>query len=139
LAHLEPLGSVPAQRGGRAGLPLQTTGVSNDTVEQAFTVISTNFRALYKGQRALLVTSLHQASGTSTIAAHLALNLAQSGLRVLLVDANLRKPALHQTFHVVNARGLSSSLGDVYVLQKRATEIYSWLQTWTTQVPNLWM
>src|SRR5581483_6375284 len=94
---------------------------------------------LYKGQRALLVTSLHQASGTSTIAAHLALNLAQSGLRVLLVDANLRKPALHQTFHVVNARGLSSSLGDVYVLQKRATEIYSWLQTWTTQVPNLWM
>lgn len=139
LAHLEPLGSIPARQDGLPAALLQSDDAVDEIAMQAFTVISTHFRALYKGQRALLVTGLHRISGASTVAAHLAVDLAQSGIRVLLVDANLRKPVLHEMFHVVNTRGLTNSLRDIYTLQKQSVEIYSWLQIWTTQVPNLWL
>lgn len=137
LAGLEPLGSIPAS--GNSAFPLPAGNRGDDLTEQAFAIITTHFQALYRGQRALLVTGFHHKNGSTTIATSLALTLAQSGMRVLLVDANLRQPALHQAFHVVNTRGLTNSLGDTYVLQKQPSELHNWLQKWTTQVPNLWL
>lgn len=103
LAHLEPLGSIPAQRDGLTALLPQASEIHDDPVEQAATLIGTRFRALYRGQRALLVTGLHTKNGATTTATR----LAQSGMRVLLVDAHLREPALHEVFHVVNTRRLA--------------------------------
>jgi succinoglycan biosynthesis transport protein ExoP len=133
LARLEPLGSIPA-RSSKLPALIPASEASDESVEQAFTVISAHFHALYRGQRALLVTGLHRGNGASTTASNLALALAQSGMRVLLIDANLRRPVQHEIFHVVNTRGLTNSL-----VSSQSTEISAWLQMWTTQVPNLWL
>ena len=58
----------------------------------------------------LLVTSASQGEGKSTTAANLAVVFGQSDRRVVLVDADLRRPHLHQLFGLRNTRGLTSLL-----------------------------
>lgn len=58
----------------------------------------------------LLVTSSRPAEGKSTVAANLALTLAEAGLRVVLVDADLRRPSVAGTFDLEGAAGLTSVL-----------------------------
>jgi capsular exopolysaccharide synthesis family protein len=58
----------------------------------------------------ILVTSCEPQDGKSTISANLALVLTQLGRRVLLVDADLRKPRLHRAFGLSNDVGLSNVL-----------------------------
>ena len=60
--------------------------------------------------RQLMVTSALPEDGKSSTATNLAVVLAQAGRRVLLVDADLRRPRLHKVFGVDPARGLSSFL-----------------------------
>ena len=56
------------------------------------------------------VTSPESGDGKTTIAANLALAMAQSGKNILLVDADLRRPTVHQLFGVSNEIGLASIL-----------------------------
>lgn len=58
----------------------------------------------------LLVTSPGQAEGKSTTAANLAIAFGQADRRVVLVDADLRRPHLHRLFDLRNTRGLTSLL-----------------------------
>lgn len=58
----------------------------------------------------LLLTSSREAEGKSTTALGLARDLATTGQRVLLIDADLRKPSLHRLLDVSNEAGLSSVL-----------------------------
>jgi succinoglycan biosynthesis transport protein ExoP len=59
----------------------------------------------------LLVTSSTEGEGKSTLSSNLAVILAQQGKRVLLVDADLRRPNLHRIFRCSSDVGLSSILG----------------------------
>lgn len=64
-----------------------------------------------KGRRAISLVTPSSRSGTSYIAANLAVSLAQYGLHVCLVDANLREPRIAEIFGVAdNAVGLSEIL-----------------------------
>jgi Mrp family chromosome partitioning ATPase len=58
------------------------------------------------GKQVLLVTSALPAEGKSTVAANLAVLMAQAGKKVTLVDANLRHPTLHEIFDLKNNVGL---------------------------------
>jgi len=58
----------------------------------------------------LLVTSAGKGEGRSTTAANLAITFGQLDRRVVLLDADLRRPQLHQLFGLRNTRGLSSLL-----------------------------
>ena len=60
--------------------------------------------------RTLLVTSAGPEEGKSTVVSNLAVAMAQAGKRVLVVDADLRKPQQHRIFEVPNHRGLTNVL-----------------------------
>lgn len=74
-----------------------TTGFAYvETIRKLRTRVSYQMRQ--EGFKTLMVTSVLENEGKSTVAANLALSLAQKGKRVLLIDADLRKPALHKIF-----------------------------------------
>jgi polysaccharide biosynthesis transport protein len=64
------------------------------------------------GQKVIQITSPSAADGKTTLAANLAVSLAQSGRTVLLVDADFRSPAVHWLFGVDFSLGLSSIISD---------------------------
>ena len=63
-----------------------------------------------KGAETILVTSPEARDGKTTVAANLAVALAQSGKRVLVVSCDLRRPAIHETFGVPIRPGLTDAL-----------------------------
>ena len=79
---------------------------------EAFRQIRT--RVLFSGpadqQRVLMVTSPLPEDGRTTVAVNLGLTMAQSGSKVLLIDANFRQPILHELFESDGHSGLSSAL-----------------------------
>jgi capsular exopolysaccharide synthesis family protein len=81
-------------------------------VEQFRTLAGTLHRAqIEKHFKSVIVTSASPGDGKSYVAVNLALTLSGSyQRRVLLVDADLRRPSLHALFQVRNSRGLSEAL-----------------------------
>lgn len=81
------------------------------TAEQ-YRTIRTNiqFSSIDEEIRTLMVTSSGPSEGKSTTTANLAVVFAQQGKRVLLVDADMRKPTVHYTFSMNNAYGLTNVL-----------------------------
>lgn len=63
-----------------------------------------------KTSQTLMVTSPEEGDGKSTMLANLAVSMAQQKKKVLLVDTNLRSPALHEFFHTSNSTGLTDVL-----------------------------
>jgi len=65
-----------------------------------------------KGPAVFLVTSAVGGEGKTTTALNIASALAQTGRRVLIVDADLRRSSLHQQLGIEKGRGLSTHLAD---------------------------
>jgi len=78
-------------------------------VAEAFRTLRTNleFAGVDQPLKTLLVVSVHPGEGKSTIASNLSITLAQGGKRVLLIDADLRRPQIHHVFDLPNRAGLS--------------------------------
>ena len=63
--------------------------------------------------KTLLITSADAEAGKSTVVANLAVSMADAGLNVIVVDADLRRPSLHELFGLPNEVGLSHVLLDL--------------------------
>ena len=81
-------------------------------ISEQYRTIRTNlqFAAVDDELRTMIVTSSGPGEGKSMTTANLAVVYAQTGKKVLLVDADLRKPTVHYTFRLDNLRGLSNIL-----------------------------
>lgn len=81
-------------------------------VSEQYRSIRTNLNFLMPNSniRTILFTSAEKEEGKSATACNLAIVYAESGKKVLLVDANMRRPALHHFFEISSHSGLSSLL-----------------------------
>jgi polysaccharide biosynthesis transport protein len=99
-------------------------------VAEAARAIRTNlmFMSPDNPYRCLLVTSAGPSDGKTTVAAYIAIAIAQTGQSVCLVDCDLRKPRLHTLFKEKNDQGVTTALLDPGQLSSFLTE---------TGIPNL--
>ena len=75
---------------------------------------SIHFSAINREKKVLITTSTFPGEGKTTISANLAITLSQTGARVLVIDADMRRPSLHTKYGHSKVPGLSEVLaGDV--------------------------
>lgn len=88
------------------------------TISEAYRSLRTNLLfSQTGGHKVILVTSSTVKEGKSTIAANLAVVLAQQGGRILMIDADMRKPMQHHTFGLKRDPGLSECILGQYQWQ----------------------
>ncbi|MCK1993399.1 CpsD/CapB family tyrosine-protein kinase [Peribacillus muralis] len=88
-------------------------------ISEQYRTIRTNikFSSVSKKRNIIMITSPTSAEGKSTTAANLAVSMAQNKEKVLLIDANLRNPAIHSIFKVPNKSGLTNILSGLSTLE----------------------
>ena len=95
------LGVLPSiKRRSSYRLPLMVHDAPDSRTAEAFRVLQAKLPFLNPGAsvKTILVTSATRGEGKSTISSNLAVALAQRGNRVLLIDADMRRPSQHNTF-----------------------------------------
>jgi capsular exopolysaccharide synthesis family protein len=87
------------------------TTLPRTIVHEAYQMLQANLKFIsHRKVRKIVVTSSVTAEGKSEVSANLAAVMAQSGKRVLLVDADMRKPTQHHLWGLINSVGLSHLL-----------------------------
>ncbi|MDQ1639497.1 MAG: polysaccharide biosynthesis transport protein [Pyrinomonadaceae bacterium] len=143
--HLPALALIPASRdrgrligigGPPATGPADTTALAmvhdaRSPIAESYRHLRTSLLLSSAGQppKTILVTSSQPSEGKTTTTINTAFMLAQTGVEVLVVDCDLRRPRLHAHFDAPNTRGLTNWLSG-------ETDIDSLTQTLATQ-PNL--
>jgi tyrosine-protein kinase Etk/Wzc len=113
------------------GESLVTVSDFRSSSAEAFRTLRTNliFSQAVQSLRTIVITSPSPQDGKTTTAANLAVTFAQQGMRVLIVDCDLRRARLHKLFHAPREPGLTQlMLGQA--TQEQVVQ--------STMVDNLW-
>lgn len=100
-------------------------------IAESYRMLRTNLQYLNidKQNRAIVVTSGNKAEGKTTTLSNLAITMAQSGKKVILVECDLRKPRVHKTFDIDGKLGITN----IIVEHKSIDEVVSDIE----EIPNL--
>jgi capsular exopolysaccharide synthesis family protein len=114
LLGLSILGAVPHMLGKRSPVERgqEIHLYPKSEVAEAYRTIRTGIRfgITDASSRTLLVTSPSPGDGKTTVASNLAIAIAQTGKRVLLLDADCRRPMIHRVYGIPEEHGLASVL-----------------------------
>ena len=106
-----PLGVIPRSKDHAKGDPLLISYQEPSQLSDALQLVAAGLdEPLKSGARSLLITSAGAKDGKTTLAVNLARALARQGRRVLLVDADLRKPEVAKILRLPADEGLASAL-----------------------------
>ena len=134
IGQMSLLGMVPHEaddpQSSGARLPLVIFEAPQSIMAEQLRQVRTRLQhaASLDTTRSILVTSPGPGDGKTTMAVNLAAGLALNGRRILLIDANFRRPELHRVFGIGNEVGFSDVLNDVNAFASAVRE---------TTVPNL--
>jgi capsular exopolysaccharide synthesis family protein len=150
ISALPALGTIPLQLSSGSSLRKRLKAISAEAEKSALPALVTftrpkseaaeAYRALRTSillssfgapPKVILVTSALPQEGKTTISANSALVLAQRGSRVLLIDADLRRPGIDRLFGFRSRGGLSTLISGVDKIEDVIVP--------STQVPNLWI
>lgn len=130
---LPALGLLPVVRKveSSGGYPL-LSHVNSTKLKEAFRTLRTNiiFSSAQQGPRSLMITSTGPSEGKTLVAGNLAISLAEAGQRVILIDADMRRPKQNDLFGLKREPGLS----DLLVGNVRASETVR-----KTETAGLWV
>ena len=106
-----PVLGMVARIGHSARLSLVDSSRTSGVSESYRAIRSSIGNFLQKGNvRTLLITSVNEGEGKTTTAANLAVTMARSGIKVVVVDTDLRRPGLHKMFGLGMEPGLTEAL-----------------------------
>jgi len=123
-------------RPGGEPVELITWDQSPSLIAEAFRAVLTSI--LFVGEngsrpKMLVITSCGPGDGKTTVVSNLAIAMAEIRRRVLIIDADMRRPRMHQLFELSNEFGLSTLLRDTHSVENPLDSVQS------TRVPGLFV
>lgn len=130
LLSLPVIGLTPQLTGRDGVLPKLTHIYPLSATAEAYRILRTNILFALRDNpfKTLMVATGRPGQGATTTICNLAIALAQIGKRIILIDADMRRPSLHKFFGVDNSTGLSTLLQGT----SKLTEVFR-----KTEVDNL--
>lgn len=94
-------------------------------VVEAYNTIRTNilFSLSQNNGKVFTISSANESEGKSTTAVNTAISFSQLGSKILLIDADMRKPSIHKKVHITNTKGLSNVLVGFCTFDEAVNEI----------------
>ncbi|TLD40137.1 MAG: Tyrosine-protein kinase EpsD [Candidatus Jettenia ecosi] len=126
------VGHIPQKKKDARTMQLITYNLPKYPITESIKRIRTSIMFSHPDnpKKTLLISSAIPSEGKTLLTSNLGVVMAQTGKKVLLVDADLRNPSLHKTFELDESSGLSNSLINPVNLHRVAR---------VTKVPNLYV